>query len=95
MRVIWTQKAQIDYDNSIEYLLNEWSEKVAQNFINQVSLTLQLLVINPFLYQQSDFQDIRKAFITKQITFFYKPEAERIVLLRFWNNSAPIENLTI
>ena len=93
MRVIWTQQAQIDYDRNIEYLLTEWSEKVAQNFINQVSLTLQLLVINPFLYQKSDFQKTRKAFINKHITLFYIPESDRIVLLRFWNNSAPFENL--
>jgi len=95
MKVIWTKQAQIDYDLTIEYLLSEWSEKVAMNFINQVSLTIELLLINPYLYQQSDYQDIRKAFITKHISLFYKPETERIVLIRFWNNSSPTEDLSI
>ncbi len=95
MKVIWTKQAQIDYDLTIEYLLSEWSEKVAMNFINQVSLTIELLLINPYLYQQSDYQDIRKAFITKHISLFYKSETERIVLIRFWNNSSPTEDLSI
>ena len=49
MRVIWTKQAQVDYDQNIDYLIAEWSEKVAKDFINQVNLTLQLLVMNPFL----------------------------------------------
>ncbi|WP_439489425.1 type II toxin-antitoxin system RelE/ParE family toxin [Algoriphagus sp.] len=48
MKVIWTNQAQKDYDQNIDYLLSEWSEKVAQNFIHQVNLTIQLLTINPY-----------------------------------------------
>ncbi|WP_416377793.1 type II toxin-antitoxin system RelE/ParE family toxin [Algoriphagus sp. D3-2-R+10] len=95
MKVIWTNQAQKDYDQNIDYLLSEWSEKVAQNFIDQVNLTIQLLTINPYLYQQSNYQNIRKAFITKQILLFYKPENKRIVLIRFWNNSGSTESLLL
>ncbi len=95
MRVIWTKQAQVDYDQNIDYLIAEWSEKVAKDFIDQVNLTVQLLSINPYLYQKSDFPDIRRAFIDRHITLFYKPEEHRIVLIRFWNNSASTQNLSI
>ena len=95
MKVIWTHQAQKDYDQNIDYLLSEWSERVARNFIDQVNLTIQLLTINPYLYQQGNYQNIRKAFITKQISLFYKPENERIVLIRFWNNSGSTESLLL
>jgi plasmid stabilization system protein ParE len=95
MRVIWTKQAQVDYYQNIDYLIAEWSEKVAKDFIDQVNLCVELLAINPYLYQESDFPDIRRAFINRHITLFYKPEVERIVLIRFWNNSASTENLSI
>ncbi|MCF6352030.1 MAG: hypothetical protein L3J06_03370 [Cyclobacteriaceae bacterium] len=32
MEIIWSDDAKLDYDENIEYLLKEWSEKSAANF---------------------------------------------------------------
>ncbi len=54
MEIIWSDDARLDYDENIEYLLREWSEESAANFIEEVESVLELLKINPKLYSKSD-----------------------------------------
>lgn len=70
MEIIWSDDAKLDYDVNIEYLLREWTEESAVNFIDEVDAVLELLKINPKLYPKSDYKSIRKAVIRKQITLF-------------------------
>ncbi len=86
LSVNWSEISQKDYNKNIDYLLSEWSEKVAKKFIKEVERTLNLLVKNPKMYPLSDYEGIRKAVITKQITLYYKIEKDNIILIRFWNS---------
>ncbi|RUA38532.1 MAG: type II toxin-antitoxin system RelE/ParE family toxin [Bacteroidetes bacterium] len=70
----------------MDYLIREWSEESAINFIDEVELVLDLLKINPKLYPKSDYKSIRRAVVLKQITLFYQIEKSSIFLVRFWNN---------
>ena len=57
MQIIWTQEAKQDYLENIEYLLEKWTEKSARNFINEVDDVLELLQINPKLFQNNQHQN--------------------------------------
>ncbi|MFY0688280.1 MAG: type II toxin-antitoxin system RelE/ParE family toxin [Cyclobacteriaceae bacterium] len=72
MEIIWSEEAKLDYDENLKYLLKEWSEEVAINFISEVEIILRLIKSNPKLYPLSDYKSIRQAVIRKQITLFYK-----------------------
>ncbi len=85
MEIIWSNDAKLDYDENIEFLLKEWSEKSAINFIEEVESILKLLKTNPKLFPKSNYKSIRRAVIRKQITLFYQEKGTSIHLVRFWN----------
>ncbi len=86
MKIIWSEDALLDYHQNIDYLLIDWSESVALQFVEEVEGVIELIQINPELYPLTDYRGIRKALIRKQITLFYKVVDDSIYLIRFWNN---------
>ncbi|HKL34347.1 MAG TPA: type II toxin-antitoxin system RelE/ParE family toxin [Tangfeifania sp.] len=36
-KIVWNNKARLDFYENIDYLLENWSEKEAQNFIDEVT----------------------------------------------------------
>ena len=85
MELIWSDLAKSDFEDNIDYLLREWSERSAVEFINKVDHLIELLSINPQLFPESDYKSVRRAVVTKQITLFYKLSDSKIYLIRFWN----------
>lgn len=94
MQVIWTDTASNDYLSNIEYLLNKWSESSATSFINEVDAIIELLKVNPNAFPETDYLQIRKAVIRKQISLFYKVINGNIYLLRFWNTYQNPESIS-
>ena len=86
VQIIWSEEAKEDYHQNIDYLLSEWSEKSASEFIEEVDTVLELIKTYPKIYPASNYRSARKAVIRKQITLFYKIGDDGIYLLRFWNN---------
>jgi hypothetical protein len=54
--------------------------------MDEVDAVLELILINPKLYPNSQYKSLRKAVIKHQITLFYKLTENEIYLVRFWNN---------
>lgn len=86
MKIIWSDEAITDYHQNIDYLLKEWSGQVALEFIEDVEAVIELIRSHPELYPSTDYQEVRKAVIRKQITLFFKAQHKEIHLIRFWNN---------
>lgn len=86
MKIEWTLLAKSDYWQNIEYLEENWAESDIVNFIKKVDNSLFLLKSKTILFVKSDYKDVCKMVITKQITLFYLIDSETIYLLRFWNN---------
>ena len=89
MRTVrWNKLARLDYYQNISHLLQNWSEKEAQNFIDKVSEIETMLAKGNIEFQITDRAGIRRCVINKQISLFYKVIDEKnIELLRFWNNN--------
>ncbi len=85
MEIVWSDNAELDYHENINYLLKKWSEESASNFIEEVDAVLDLIKINPKLYPESDYKSVRRVVIRKQITLFYQVKGSTIYLVRFWN----------
>ncbi len=67
-KVIWSEKAIADYHQNIDYLLIEWPDTVASNFIEDVETVLNLISHYPDMYPLANYSGTRKAVIGKQIT---------------------------
>ncbi len=95
MRTIhWNKKAKSDYFENIDFLLKEWSEKVAQEFIDEVFEVEFILSKGNIDFQNTDIKGVKRFVIRKQITLFYRIiDNENIEFLRFWNNYKDIERL--
>ena len=91
--VIWSKLAQADYWDNIDYLLENWSEKEAQHFINRVEQIISLVDKTPQLFQQSEIPTVHRVPVVPQITLYYRFTENSVELLRFWNNYQDEGNL--
>lgn len=95
MKIEWTLASKNDYWQNIEYLENHWPEKEVLNFINEIDYSLNLLAKGNVIFTKSDYPDVYKMVIIKQITIYYSIENETIYLLRFWNNYQDLSNFKL
>jgi len=95
MKIEWTLVSKNDYWKNIEYLENHWSKKEVLNFINEIDYSLNLLSKENVLFIKSDYPNVFKMVIIKQITIYYSVENETIYLLRFWNNYQDLSNFKL
>lgn len=95
MKIEWTLASKNDYWQNIEYLENHWSEKEVLNFINEIDYSLNLLAKGNVTFTKSDYINVYKMVIIKQITIYYSIENETIYLLRFWNNHQDLSNFKL
>lgn len=94
--VHWNTLARSDYYQNIDYLLGKFSEKEAQDFIDEVDDVEYILKQGKVEFQRTDVEDVKRCVICKQISLFYKVIDKRNVeLLRFWNNYQDPESLEL
>ena len=95
MKIEWTLLSRNDYWKNIEYLEKHWAKKEVVNFINEVDYSIDLLIKGNVLFVQSDYTNVYKMVIIKQITIYYSIKNETIYLLRFWNNYKDLSNFKL
>ena len=92
--VHWNTLARLDYYQNIEFLLAKFSEKEAQEFIDEVDDIEYILKQGNVEFRATDVEGVRRCVVCKQISLFYKVIDKRNVeLLRFWNNYQDPESL--
>jgi len=84
--ISWTPEAEFTFNNIIEYLNAEWSEKEVRNFVRKTINILELIAEYPNLFKASKKKNIRIGLITKQISIIYRVKKNKIQLLSFWDN---------
>ena len=97
MRTVrWNKLARLDYYQNISYLLQIWSEKEAQNFIDKVYEIETMLAKGNVEFQNTDRLEIKRCVINKQISLLYRiNDGRNIELLRFWNNNQNLKSLNL
>jgi len=84
MKIIWSEEAETDYHDNIDYLLSNWSPKVAVDFIEEVETLLEHLKNYPQSYPLTNYKGIRQAVVRKQVTLYYQQQGNTIYLVRMW-----------
>ncbi len=71
MKIEWTLYSRNDYWQNIEFLENNWSEKEVFNFIKEVDLSLNLLLKGNIIFNKSEYPNVYKMVLIRQITIYY------------------------
>lgn len=82
----WSAVSKEDYHSVIDYLLEEWGEKSAETFIDDVTLCLYQIQRMPEIFPAfEDRKDVRFCVINKYIKLFYLIRPTEIILITFFN----------
>jgi plasmid stabilization system protein ParE len=87
-KVVWTPEASASLDQIISYIEQNWSKKEIAAFIQKSNRAIHLISKHPYLFNVSEKRNVRKAFISKHNSLFYKTDEpnQRIILISFWDN---------
>jgi plasmid stabilization system protein ParE len=87
LKIYWSKKADKKFDKILEYLLEEWGERVMRLFIKKVFDLLDILSESPEIGSvENKEKGIRGFTVIKQINLFYKVGKDKIILLDFFDN---------
>ena len=95
MKIIWSPQAKKDYWQNIDYLEAEWTFNDVVRFIEKVERIIQLLLQKNVAFTATNYREVNKLVITRQITLYYKINSETLELLRFWNTYQDLKNFKL
>ncbi|PTQ93150.1 plasmid stabilization system protein ParE [Mucilaginibacter yixingensis] len=82
----WSPRAKKRYQQVLDYLQENWGDRVVQKFIERTDKVLYTIAAYPYAYEASSEKIIRKAVIGKQNSVIYRIDNTSIYLLTFWDN---------
>ena len=85
MKIIWSKVAEVDLEENLNYLNDEWNEKVVLDFTIETERIFEIIVQKPKAFKKFK-KNIHQVPITKHITLYYRIGKDKIELIRFWNN---------
>ena len=86
--ILWTDKARLTFNNNVDYLRSEWTEKEVEKFIANTTKMLSTLKRYPEICRPSlKRKNVRIGILNKytQLVYHYNPRKKQIVILLFWN----------
>lgn len=86
-RIVWTNHALNELQNTIHYLEENWTVKELQNLATSIEEAISLISHNPYLFQVSDIKrNIRRVIIAKHNTLYYRLKEDQIEILSFFSH---------
>lgn len=87
MKVTISERAERNLDDLMEYLENEWPERVKENFKKKLVNTIKLISENPHLFPASEIKkDVRKCVLTKHNSMYYRIVKHEIQIITIHDN---------
>jgi plasmid stabilization system protein ParE len=94
--IVWSPLAESDFANILEYLFENWDEKVLNQFIDLTENILWQISINPRPFPVINKKEkIRKCVLTKHNTMFYRDSKSRVDILRIYDTRQDPDTLTL
>jgi plasmid stabilization system protein ParE len=84
-KVIWTDFALVELENTIEYLERNWTEREIKRLVAKLEDTLKLISKNPELFQNSDSKNVRRAVVTKHNVLYYRQKSDALEIISFFS----------
>ena len=70
----------------VSFIENKWSVKTADQFTIKVYKVIDIISNNPYIFPLTNFENVRKAVITRQTSVIYKIHQGHIEIHFFWDN---------
>ena len=87
LKIIWSKRASLKFDQIVTYLIDEWSEKSAKQFIAKVFDFLEILSEFPEIGSVENKEKYIRGFtIVKQVNLYYRIKSDKIILIIFFDN---------
>jgi plasmid stabilization system protein ParE len=94
-QIIWSPLSVSDFAKILEYLHENWDEKVTSQFIKLTENILEQISINPKQFPVIHKKEkIRKCVLTKHNSMFYRESKSHIDILRFFDARQDPNTLT-
>ena len=85
-QIIWSPLSEKDIDGILNYLSNNWDNKVAIHFFDLTQNALQQIAANPKQFPTINrIQKVRKCVLTKHNSLFYRENLTQIEVLRIYD----------
>jgi plasmid stabilization system protein ParE len=93
-RVVWTELALLEYDETIDWLLENWTTQIAIRFTELVEQKINAIKHNPLMGAQSHFlKECRKIWVPPYHILIYKVTQDSIEIIRFFDGRQNPEKL--
>jgi len=87
LKIKWTKSASSSFDQTAEFIEEEWGIRSAQKFIKKVNRLLQILRKQPEIGKLEIKEKGIRAFVfSRQNTVFYRIREDKLILLKFFDN---------
>ncbi len=83
--IVWLPKAAKRYNEIIEWLRLNWSDKEIASFIARTKIVLDMISTNPSLYRKSGKENVHEAIITKHNLLLYRKKRNKVELMTFFD----------
>lgn len=84
IEVIWTEKAETNYQAVKEFLKENWSNKILKNFTTKVEKLIEHLKIHTNLGEKvEDYPGTRKFLVTKHNYIYYRFIHNKLYIVNF------------
>jgi len=94
-KVIISKRASLKLAQLLDYLREEWSDKVQNEFIEKLNSAILIIRKNPECFERSKFvKNLHRCVITKQTSLFYKFDKGNIYIVSFFDNRQNPERLS-
>jgi plasmid stabilization system protein ParE len=87
LKIIWTKRAKLTFENIIEYTQKEWGDNVTKSFLNDIKHILLIISEFPKIGSIENVEkQIRGIIVRKQLTLFYRIKDNAVIILIFFDN---------
>ena len=91
-----SERAEKNLDKVFEYLTDNWSLKVKNDFKEKLNTEVNRLRQNPYLYQPSNIKkDVRCCFITKHNAMYYRVAGKEVEIITIHNTRSDPNSLKL
>lgn len=86
-QIVWSNTAESDFNEIIEYISNKQSPEKAIDFVKAVYDKIDLIAKMPFIgIESQNLKSIRRVLITSFYSLLYQVEKDKIYLIRILDN---------
>ncbi len=87
MNIYLSQEAEGQLQSLLEYLDNEWGERVCDNFIEKLERAIQTIASAPLAFPMSEkITGLRKCVVTRQSSIYYRISSTDIEIVSILDN---------